>query len=394
MKFLPILFFCLWSGISALHGDQSVEFKKAVNDFNGALYQKIVAGKSGNVVMSPISVQIAVSMAYMGAHGETEAEMKKSLKYSGYDKNSVSDSFIGVIKELESSDGLKIANKIYVKNGYTIKPKFNEIVAKKFGSAVQNINFAKNVEAANEINQWVESKTNNKIKNLIDPTMLSDDTRMAILNAVHFKKPWAVKFHEESTRKGPFYVSPEKSVQVDFMKDKTYHNYGALPGLNAHAIELSLENRDFKFYIILPDSKTGLAELESKLHQVNLNEALSSLKNQYVKLEIPKFKIENKIDLKEVLQNLGMQRMFTSKAEFGELLEADEDIFVSEVLQKAFIDVNEHGIEAAAATAVLMGFGASRFPPKEELFVADHPFLFVLKSENYNIFMGRVINPQ
>jgi serpin B len=380
--------------LSVISGDQSMDFKKAANDFNGALYQKIVAGKPGNVVMSPISVQIAVSMAYMGAHGETEAEMKKSLQYSGYDKNSVSDSFKGVIKELESSEGLKIANKIYLKDGYTIKPNFNEIVAKKFGSAVENINFAKNVEAADKINQWVESKTNNKIKNLIDPTMLSDDTRMAILNAVHFKKPWAIKFNEKGTQKGPFYVAPGKTVQVDFMINTKSYNYGALAGLSAHAIELPLEDLAFKFYIILPYSNTGLADLERKLHQVNLNEAFSSLTNQYVKLEIPKFKIENKIELNEVLQNLGMRRMFTEKAEFGELLEADEDFLVSDVLQKAFIDVNEHGIEAAAVTAVLFTSKmAGNFSPKQ-LFVADHPFLFVLKSENYNIFMGRVVDPQ
>jgi serpin B len=375
-------------------GSPVEDFASRTNDFNGALYQQVVAGKTGNIVVSPISVQIAVSMAYMGAHGETEAEMKKSLKYSGYDKNSVSDSFKGVIKELESSDGLKIANKIYVKNGYTIKPKFNEIVAKKFGSAVENIKFADNVKAANEINQWVESKTNNKIKNLIEPDMLSDSTIMAILNAVHFKKNWAVKFYEERTQKGPFYVTPEKTVPVDFMRSMTYYNYGALEGLNAHAIELTLEDLAFNFYIILPDSKTGLAELESKLQQVNLNEALSSLLYRHVKLEIPKFKIENKIDLKEVLQNLGMQRMFTSKAEFGELFESAGAVSVSNVLQKAFIDVNEHGIEAAAATAVIASSRSSRYKPKEEVFIADHPFLFVLKSENYNIFMGRVVNPQ
>jgi serpin B len=389
---LKIIFLICY--VALCYGSPVEDFASRTNDFNGALYQQVVAGKTGNVVVSPISVQIAVSMAYMGSNGETEAEMKKSLKYSSYDKNSVSDSFKGVIKELESSEGLKIANKIYVKNGYIIKPKFNDIVSKKFGSAVENINFGDNVKAANEINQWVESKTNNKIKNLIEPKMLSGKTRMAILNAVHFKKPWDVNFYEESTQKGPFYVAPEKTVQVDFMRHTEYHNYGALPGLNAHAIELPLEKYDFKFYIILPDSKTGLAELESKLHQVNLNEALSSLKSQYVKLEIPKFKIENKIDLKEVLQNLGMQRMFTSKAEFGELLESDEDILVSDVLQKTFIDVNEHGIEAAAATAVIMVESYSFFTQKKEVFIADHPFLFVLKSENYNIFMGRIVNPQ
>jgi serpin B len=194
MKFLVIILFCLLSVICA---DQILDFRKAANDFNAELYQKIISGKTGNVVVSPISVQILMSMLYMGATGETEAEIKDGLKYTAeFNKSSVSNYFNSLMSDIDSKEALNIANKIYVKNGYTVKPKFNEIVAKKFGSAVENIDFGQNVKAAKGINQWVESKTNNKIKNLIDPNSLNDATGMILLNAVHFKEGWETVFKD------------------------------------------------------------------------------------------------------------------------------------------------------------------------------------------------------
>jgi serpin B len=163
-----------------------VDFRKAANDFNAELYQKIVAGKTGNVVVSPISVQILMSMLYMGSTGEIEAEIKSGLKYTAeLNKSSVSNYFNSVMSDMESSDKLKIANKIYVKNGYTVKPKFNEIIAKKFGSAIENIDFGQNVEAAKFMNEWVESKTNNKIKNLVDPNVLDEESMKILQKSQH-----------------------------------------------------------------------------------------------------------------------------------------------------------------------------------------------------------------
>jgi serpin B len=388
MKLISIILFCILSVIS---GDQNVDFNRAVNNFNAELYQKIIAGKTGNVVMSPISVQILMSMLYMGATGETEAEIKDGLKYTaGFNKSSVSNYFNSVISEVDSKEALKIANKIYVKNGYSIKPKFSEIVSKKFGSAVENINFCDNVEAASEINEWVESKTNNKIKNLIDPNSLNDATGMILLNAVHFKEGWETVFEEEWTGKSAFYLNDKDTVEVDFMMKTDYnYNYGSLRGLNAHALEMFYRDNDFSMTIILPDSRTGLAELESKLHQVNLDALLGDLDQEaYVTVKMPKFKIESKLNLKEVLQNMGMERISSDRAELGELLDGIGNLKVSDVLQKAFIEVDENGTEAAAAS-----FGGAILRSEPEYFLIDHPFLYLLKYKEHVIFMGRVVNP-
>jgi serpin B len=291
--------------VEAYQYDQYFNFERAANYFNAELYQKIIAGEPGNVVMSPISVQILMSMLSMGATGETETEMKKSLKYTArYRKSSVSNYFNSVISEVESTDKLKIANKIYVKNGYTVKPKFNEIVSKKFKSAVENINFADNVEAAKQINEWVESKTNNKIKNLVNPNSLNDATGMILLNTVHFKESWETVFIEIFT--SAFYLNDKDTVEVDFMAKPVYnYKYGSLWGLSAHALKMFYKDNDFTMTIILPDSRTGLDELEKKLHQINLNAFWEdSDQGAYVWIKMPKFKIKSKLNLKEVLQNM------------------------------------------------------------------------------------------
>ncbi len=384
MKFLVILFFYLLSDIKA---DQNVDFNRAVNDFNAELYQKIVAGEAGNVVMSPISVQILMSMLYMGATGETEAEIKNGLKYTGFSKSSVSNYFNSVISEVESKEALEIANKIYVKNGYTIKPKFIEIVSKKFGSAVENIDFGDNVKSANEINEWVESKTNNKIKNLIDPNSLDDDTGMMLLNAIHFKEDWETVFEMDWYGESEFYLNDNDTVEVNFMMKTDYNSFcGYLRELNAHALKMFYKDNDFSMTIILPDSRTGLAELESNLHKVNLNALL--LLGACPIIKMPKFKIKSKLNLKEVLQNMGMERMFSDGAELGELLDGIENLKVSDALQKAFIEVNENGTEAAAAS-----FAGAILVSVPEYIVIDHPFLYLLKYKEHIIFMGRVVNP-
>jgi serpin B len=167
-------------------------------------------------------------------------------------------------------------------------------------------------------------------------------------------------------------------------------NYGSLRGLSAHALEMFYRNNDFTMTIILPDSKIGLAELESKLHQVNLDALLGDLsQGAYVTVKMPKFKIESKLDLKEVLQNMGMQRIFSDVAKLGELLDGIGNLKVSDVLQKAFIEVDEKGTEAAAAS-----YGGAILLSGPEDFVVDHPFLYLLKYKEHIIFMGRVVNPQ
>ncbi|CAO1422028.1 unnamed protein product [Diamesa tonsa] len=370
------------------------EFSSASNSFAAELYQKTIEGKTGNVIISPVSIQTAVTLAFFGASGKTAEEMKTSLKYpAGYSNENIAKNYQGLSESFSQTNGLKIANKVFVKEGYSIKPKFNEVATKSFNSEAQQLDFNKSVESAKTINDWVEGHTNNKIKDLIKSDTLDDDTRMVLVNAIYFKGFWRDQFDPQATFKGDFFLNDKDVVTVDYMKIKKYFKYGALPDYDATAIELPYKDSDITMMIILPNSKTGLSALEAKLHQINLPEVSNSLYSQEVNVEIPKFKIEFDIELNEPLQKMGMNRMFENSAEFNELLESTEPLKVSKVVHKAFIEVNEEGAEAAAATG--MGFATFCMIMEDINFNVNQPFLFALINTETDVilFNGRVNNP-
>ena len=193
---------------------------------------------------------------------------------------------------------------MFVKQGYSIKPKFNEVATKSFSSEAQAVDFSQNVAAAKTINDWVEGNTNNKIKDLIKSDTLDDDTRMVLVNAIYFKGFWKDQFDTKATFKGDFFLNDRDVVTVDYMKIKKNFKYGALPDYDATAIELPYKDSDISMMIILPNSKTGLSALESKLNQINFSEVSNSLWSQEVNVEIPKFKIEFDIELNDPLQKV------------------------------------------------------------------------------------------
>lgn len=193
---------------------------------------------------------------------------------------------------------------MFVKQGYSIKPKFNEVATKSFSSEAQQLDFSKNVEAAKTINDWVEGNTNNKIKDLIKSDTLDDDTRMVLVNAIYFKGFWTHQFDKSKTFKGDFFLNDKDVVQVDYMKIKKDFKYGALADYDATAIELPYKDSDISMMIILPNTKTGLSALEAKLNQINFSEVSKSLWSQEVNVEIPKFKIEFDIELNDPLKKV------------------------------------------------------------------------------------------
>lgn len=193
---------------------------------------------------------------------------------------------------------------MFVKEGYSIKPKFNEVATKSFSSEAQQMDFSKNVESAKTINDWVEGKTNNKIKDLIKSDTLDADTRMVLVNAIYFKGFWTYQFNKDNTFKGDFFLNDKDVVQVDYMKIKNHFKYGALPDYDATAIELPYKDSDISMMIILPNTKTGLSALEAKLNQINFSEVSQSLYSQEVNVEIPKFKIEFDIELNDPLKKV------------------------------------------------------------------------------------------
>lgn len=252
-----------------------------------------------------MSIQSAVSLAMFGAAGKTKEEMLTGLKYPvGYSDSNVAKHFEQFTESVRKTNGLKIANKIYVMKGYSTKQSFKDVAVKSFNSDAQDLDFTNSKESADTINSWVEDQTNNKIKNLIAEDSLDGETRMVLVNAIYFKGFWTYQFDPKATYRSSFYLNEEDSVQVDFMRVKKHFKYGLVEKLDATALELPYKDSDISMLIVLPNKRTGLAELESKLHTIDLAEITSGMRSQEVNVELPKFKIEFDIELNEPLQKV------------------------------------------------------------------------------------------
>ncbi|XP_049546262.1 antichymotrypsin-2-like isoform X2 [Anopheles darlingi] len=376
--------------------DSSIDaqFVQQSNDFAVQLYKQVSAKNAGqNVVISPLSISGCLSLAAMGAGGLTAEELFGGLRYGKADrKQQVAESYGRLMQRLATDKTIAMANKLYVKEGYQVKSSFNEVASGSFQSEAQALNFTQNVEAAKTINDWVEGKTNKKIQDLIAPDMLDDLTRMVLVNAVYFKGTWAYQFDPARTRPMPFWISATESRDVPMMNIKKHFAYNNFEDKGFSALELTYNGSGVTMLVLLPNERDGLAALEEKLPSLNLAEITSQLHKQEVEVFLPKFKIEFSLDLNDDLTELGMGRMFSDAAEFPDLLEGNEPLKVSKVVHKAFIEVNEEGTEAAAATG--MAIMAMCLIISEPLvFKADHPFLYALLSpEKSAYFLGKMSN--
>lgn len=243
-----------------------------------------------------------------GAGGNTFEELKKGLHLS-LDKATTANQFHDYYELLEKSVGkatLSIANQLYVQQGYQIKQEFQEVAVKKFRSGIESLNFANSAPSAQTINKFVEEETKDKIKDLIKPAMLDSETRLVLVNAIYFKGDWEYQFDKERTTEGDFFISETDTSRVDFMRIKKNFNYGVFDDLEATALEMKYANSNFSFVIVLPNSRTGLSALESKLKNYDLSKITSEMYSQEVDVMIPKFKVEFEINLNDVLKNVSM----------------------------------------------------------------------------------------
>lgn len=268
--------------------------------------------------MSPLSVQIALSLVYAGANGHTADVLASGLKLGGQSKEAIATAFHGLLTPLQNDPSLKIANSIYVMKGYEIEPAFNEIATNSYYSSVDALNFADNVASAKTINTWVEAKTNDKIKDLISADALDALTRLVLVNAIYFKGMWKHQFRKSDTMKEPFYTDAINSVEVDMMHVKDNFNYGFVEALNSEVIELPYNNSDVTMMIILPKERNGLADLEVALKTYDINSISGQLYNQKVDVALPKFKIEFEISLPDTLKKVGVKGVLKGKEQLGE----------------------------------------------------------------------------
>lgn len=240
----------------------------------------------------------------MGAGGLTAEEMFTVLKYDPAQKLSVAESYGNVMSSLDGNKSLKIANKMYIMENYSVKSNFQEIAKKSFRSEVESVNFQDNTAAAKKINTWVEQKTNDKIKDLISPDSLDDYTRLVLVNAIHFKGRWTHQFNPESTRPMPFWISATESADVPMMNTKKHFKHGIFDDLGLAALELTYSDSDVSMLILLPHERDGLTKLEENLQNIDISDMLTKMHSQEVEVFMPKFKIEFDLDLKDTLEKV------------------------------------------------------------------------------------------
>lgn len=352
-----------------------------------------------NLFYSPASLLIALAMTSHGARGNTAAEIMKVLhvaSVSSADLNKSMKKFIDSLNGAsDQSNKLLTASRLFVQKNYDILEAFKEGTREFYDAELALVDYSTNAEEAREeINHWVEQKTNDKTKDLIPPGMLSSDTRLTLVNAIYFKGLWLEKFKKERTISKSFFVSQNEEIKVNMMHQEADFKYFESQELACQVLEMPYIGRKMSMVIYLPKEINGLAELEEQLTYGSLQKSLSSLDASMDEVEVflPKFKLTQQFDLNDILSKMGAEEMFIpGKADFTGI--TAEPLFVSKVVHKAFVEVKEEGTEAAAATGI--GMNMFSMPLPKPIFKADHPFLFLIRHNDSGaiLFLGRLVRP-
>ncbi|XP_043210556.1 leukocyte elastase inhibitor-like [Amphibalanus amphitrite] len=354
------------------------------------------AAGDDNVFLSPFSIATALSMAFGGAGGDTALQLRQALALPE-DAASLHDGYGKVLAKLNDPPNvtLSTANKMYVQNSYKILDSYLELMKNQYLSELKSVDFADAAGTSKLINDDVESLTRGKIKDLIDPSALNALVRLVLVNAIYFKGSWQEKFDKEVTQKQDFFVTPDSAVKTDMMfMDGKRFNCGVLSDLGCKALELPYEGRRFSMLLLLPDKKDGLKALEEKLANTPVQSIMQKLHSEKTTISIPKFKLEASYNLEDHLKKLGIVYLFDFNSADLSKISGNNDLFVSKVVHKAFIEVNEEGAEAAAATGMIM---MMRCMPMEQFeFFANHPFFFAIVDNEVGLvlFSGRYVKPE
>jgi serine protease inhibitor len=366
------------------------------NAFAFALFGQL-RNRNGNLFFSPESISTALAMAYAGARGNTASEMAKTLHFT-VPQPQLNPAMGALLSELNAvHDGyqLTLANALWAQQGYTFLDNFLQLLKTDYGAGLNQVDFKGATEAARlTINQWVEQKTQDKIKDLLQPGTLAPSTRLVLTNAIYFKGDWQTQFDKTQTRDEDFYPSPVQTKKAAFMHRIGSFNY--FDGGSFQILEIPYKSKELSLVVLLPKDRNGLPALEQSLTASNMRQWLSQVAQlDKVIVALPKFKSTQQFELGATLGAMGMAQAFTGGADFSGMT-GKHDLAISEVIHKAYIDVNEEGTEAAAATAVGMRAMAMRGPVEQPpVFRADHPFIFVIRDNRSSsiLFMGRMADP-
>lgn len=364
----------------------SNQYVQANNTFAFDLYKKLNNEKT--FCFSPYSISSCLSMVYLGANDTTENEMKKVLSFN-FEQMKLPLIYKSLTKKISDNTCFTIANSLWIDYSTHIMTHYNNSLKNYFDSEMKKISFSSPAIAANEINGWVEENTNHKIKDIISPSALDPYTRMILVNAIYFKNDWQMPFFSENTAKENFY-SKNSSSKVDMMNQIDRFSYYENEFMQS--ISMPFKNNKFSFMVLLPKKNYSISTVEEKLNYETFNSWMNSFSIQKVNLSIPKFKLSFNTELSYALKSMGMITPFSMKADFS-LIDGTKNLYLSKVLHEAYFDMNENGVEAAAATAAIISFKGSYSRPDDLpiRFDANHPFIYMIVEKNTNtiLFMGK-----
>ena len=400
--------------------DQDVQqIARANNTFAWALYAKLAEGNDENIFFSPSSIHTALTMTYAGAQGQTAEQMQTALflptdqplqhieqeqpRARGtklvdvpWSQDRVHPAYRKLLAAMRPDDKagyeLRIANALWGQKGYPWGTDFLTTTQDNYGAGLRQVDFKADTKAARKmINDWVADQTKDKIKDLLPPGALDPLTRLVLTNAIYFKGSWAKPFKKARTRDEPFKLSADKTVTVAMMH-QTDHFPQAQTDF-AQILSLPYAGDEVSMIVFLPKAVDGLADVEAWLAKTGPDEVLATMRKMKLDVALPKFTMTWMGELNKPLVTMGMTDAFNSRADFSGMSERakDDGLHITAAVHKAFVEVNEEGTEAAAATGI--GMGATSIPPS---FRADHPFVFIIRHNTTGaiLFVGRVMNPQ
>lgn len=369
------------------------------NRFAADLYGQLAKSQTASFAASPISISLALSMAYAGASGETSAQMKQTLGFS-LDSDATHRAFGTLLRswapKAKSQYELTVANRLFGSKAIAFEPAYLEVTKDHYQAPLEQLDFKGAAEKSREhINAWVAETTKKKITNLIPEGAIGADTLLVLANAIYFNGTWSEKFEKDATIDKPFFA-PTGEVKAPTMHMEDHFQYGEAD--DNKLLTLYYRGGPMAMTIVLPDAKDGLAKTEQAIAADKLGSWTEGMRRANVSIALPKFKISGaSISLKDTLTAMGMGLAFDEqRASFrGMAAGGEPNLFIGDVFHKAFVDVHEEGTEAAAATGAVMYPTSAMLPSEPKPFIADHPFVFFIRDAQKGtiLFMGRVMDP-
>jgi serpin B len=366
------------------------------NAFAVDLYAQL-RKQDGNLFFSPESISTAFAMAYAGARGTTAAQMAATLHFTlPPDKlHPAMGALLAGLNAPHAGYQLRVADALWAEKDYTFLDDFLKLTSSDYGAGFNRVDFKGAAEATRAtINQWVEEKTDDKIKDLLPAGSVTPTTRLVLTNAIYFKGDWQSQFDKAQTKDEDFHVSAAQTVKAPLMHLTS--KLGYFNGGTFQAVDIPYRSGELSMVVMLPTDAGGLSALEQSLTAASVKQWLSGLRpGSSIVLTLPKFKMTQQFQLGGTLSAMGMTQAFERSAADFSGMTGTRDLWISAAIHKAYIDVNEEGTEAAAATGIVMRSMAMQRPEPPVVFRADHPFLFLIRDNRSGaiLFMGRISDP-